>query len=82
MPSIMLLCLLIFQISYGEYSVCFSNEPPTLVKLAELPIKKNQAYQFKIKNYANPVTIIRNSNGTFFHGNFSKVVLAGQRKQY
>lgn len=48
MQSVMLLCLLVFQLSYGEHSFCYSNEPAALVKLAELPVKRNQAYQFKI----------------------------------
>jgi hypothetical protein len=75
MQSVLLISLLVFQISYSQHSVCLSNEPPTLTKLSQLPVKQNNAYQFKISNYANHVTIIRNDNGTFLQGDFSTLRL-------
>jgi hypothetical protein len=75
MRSIIIICLLVFQISYSEHSVCFSNDPATLLKISELPVKDNHAFRFKINNYANPVAILRNGNGTFLKGDFSTLLL-------
>lgn len=60
MRSALLVSLLVFQLSYGEHSVCLSSDPPTLVKLSELPLKQNSHYQFSISNYINSATILRN----------------------
>lgn len=76
MRSILVLSLLVFQISFGQHPVCSTNEPATLVKVADLPIKKNNGFKFKINNYANYATIVRNGNGTFILGDYSTLVLA------
>ncbi len=76
MQSFLLTCLLIFQMSYSEHPVCHSNHPPTLLQVSQLPIKPNHAFKFKLNNYANPATIMRNANGTFVVGDFSTLRLA------
>lgn len=82
MQSFLLIWLLIFQISYSEHPVCYSNDPSTLVKVHELTIKPNHSFKFKIDNYANPATIIRNTNGTFLVGDFSTLHLLSSKHDY
>lgn len=45
--------------------------------ITRLPVKINSAFTFKIYNYPSPISISRNSNGTFFFGNFSTLMLTG-----
>lgn len=82
MHSLLLIYLLIFQLTYGEHSVCLSSDPPSLLKLALLPAKENANYHYSITNYANPVTIIRNNNGTSLQGDFSTLHLISGRSEY
>lgn len=58
------------------------SSTPTLVKLSQLPTKKNNDYTYSISNYANSVDIIRNDNGTFLLGDFSTLRLYSQRSEY
>lgn len=82
MRSALLICLLVFQLSSGEHSVCLSSDAPSLIKLALLPAKHNINYQYSIANYAAPATILRNDNGTFIQGDFSTLHLNSDRNQY
>jgi hypothetical protein len=75
MKSTLFACLLILQLSFSEHLVCLSDAPTTQLRLAQLPAKLNTRYNFELSFHAAPVTILRNSNGTFFQGDFSLLQL-------
>jgi hypothetical protein len=82
MRSALLVCLLVFQLSSGDRSVCLSSDSPSLLRLALLPTKLNANYAYSIINYAAPATILRNSNGTFVQGDFSTLRLDNDLTHY